>query len=616
MEVKLYNWQKRAVRELKKNSGKNILITAPTGSGKTLVGYVFLGIFNTRTKEFQNPPERVIYTAPLKSLTNDKYFELKKKGLDVGILTGDVKINENAKIIVCTQEVYQERFKGKGYKVFIDEWHYAFQNPQRALSFVNLSEKDRYLLASATIKVEKSLLEYLKKITGRDFIHINARFRPTKLIFKEEAVQYENLKEIYTKGNLVLSVAFSRKSLKDIADFLEEIFEDLSNEELKKIEEELKRFKLNLPPYYLRFLKKGIAIYHGKLNYTIKVFIESLARKKLLRTIISTDAISLGVNFPISDIVFYSLKKFDGRYFRKLYKSEFLQISGRAGRKGFFEEGRIWAVGDDLDTDRDFETYEIYRELLKEPLENPRIDITIDLKYTFDFIRENWQDAEEIAKFFEHIPPNRNRRLEHEISQILFYRRDEESIKKRQKIEEFTKGFLDDVSRFFRLKYPYPLEEFNSIENVAFYLTYLIALKKQHESDKAFQTALKLLDIKELNPIFLNEIGFVNENSLNIFQSLYRLSSIVLQPKLDVDRMLYTIAELLKSSLLQTEKASVLTTALRILKKANVYETHKQIVERLLKELKETDKIISELISSKKISKLTKLTKKLKKRKI
>ena len=98
-----YSWQIEAYRSLE---GKSGVLSAPTGSGKTWVAYLWAGLLDIEGNI--SPPERgrVIFTAPIKALSNERYLDLRRMGLEVGIETGDFKRNEGAPIICCTQEIY------------------------------------------------------------------------------------------------------------------------------------------------------------------------------------------------------------------------------------------------------------------------------------------------------------------------------------------------------------------------------------------------------------------------------------------------------------------------------------------------------------------------------
>ncbi len=163
-----FKWQEDA------KNYKNLLIIAPTGSGKTIAAYNWA---------FNGESERIIFTAPIKALSNERYLELKNAGKNVGILTGDVKINENAKILCMTQEIYTNHFAHlPNQKVIIDEIHYMFQDSQRARAYAEglykTSKDSDILLLSATLT--KKAIRYFENITQRKLDVIEITERPVK----------------------------------------------------------------------------------------------------------------------------------------------------------------------------------------------------------------------------------------------------------------------------------------------------------------------------------------------------------------------------------------------------------------------------------------------------
>jgi superfamily II RNA helicase len=131
----LYSWQKEAAGRIK---NKNAILSAPTGSGKTKVAYVWAGLIDENEKNIYNNEQRIIFTAPIKALSNERYLDLKKMGFDVGLETGDFKKNTDANIICCTQEIYTRKYAAlPNQKVIIDEFHYISTDPQRARSYID-----------------------------------------------------------------------------------------------------------------------------------------------------------------------------------------------------------------------------------------------------------------------------------------------------------------------------------------------------------------------------------------------------------------------------------------------------------------------------------------------
>lgn len=579
--MKLYEWQEEVIERIEREKDRNFLLVAPTGAGKSLVNYAFLGIFNGKT--FRNPKKRVIYTVPIKSLANDKFFELKNLGLSAGLMTGDAKVNTKAKIIVCTQEVYQERFRGKGYSVVIDEFHYAFQNPDRALSFVDLSPQDRYLFASATVKVTEDFLKYLERISERKVTYYQTDFRPTKLMFMQEPLTDT---EIFLKDGVVLSVGFTRRKLTEIASELFGKLPELPEEKQKRILEIAKEMNLKeeILPYTWR---KGIFVYHGKLNYTLKVFVERLVREKLIRTVVSTDAISLGVNFPVSDVVFFQLTKFDGKEWRPLLKSEFLQIAGRAGRKELYEEGRVWAVENVTKYEN---TFEIYRNLLQKELEPPRIEVSLKVSDLVELYEKNLKEfpIEDVVDvpFFPYLVFDENYEIKKDEEFI-----EKEEIKFSEKELEWIKVgnlVLESLKKRLR-KFSFPQKEFPEWEetDAGIFLENLARDFYRIKKALKIKEIKKLLKIPELNPNAIDE-DYVSleetptERTMDFLESVVKISE-------NTEEIIDLCIQ--KNNAYEEEEiASSLLLAYKILKALG--KPTKEIAERL----KEVDPIYADLL--------------------
>ena len=131
----LYPWQLKAFEGIR---DRNAVLSAPTGSGKTLVAYLWSGILDQEGKVNLSSRDRIIFTAPIKALSNERYLDLRRLGFDVGIETGDFKRNTGARILCCTQEIYTLKYcKRPDQKLVIDEFHYIFTDPHRARAYID-----------------------------------------------------------------------------------------------------------------------------------------------------------------------------------------------------------------------------------------------------------------------------------------------------------------------------------------------------------------------------------------------------------------------------------------------------------------------------------------------
>ncbi len=185
-----YGWQLAAADRL---AGKSGVLPAPTGSGKTWVAYLWAGILD-REGRIHTPPERVIFTAPIKALSNERYLDLRSLGLDVGLETGDFKKNEGASVLCCTQEIYTLKYAGRpGIRLVVDEFHYIFSDSERARTYIDgiraTAPEVPILVMSATFGGPRSVQRYLSRITNRPFVLHESVDRATELIFLERSVR-------------------------------------------------------------------------------------------------------------------------------------------------------------------------------------------------------------------------------------------------------------------------------------------------------------------------------------------------------------------------------------------------------------------------------------------
>ena len=158
-----YDWQIEAFNNIKDN---NAVLSAPTGSGKTIVAYLWAGLLSLDGQVNQPENTRIIFTAPIKALSNERYMDLRRMGLDVGIETGDFKRNEGARIICCTQEIYTMKYaKIPDQKLIVDEFHYIFSDSDRARTYIDGLKNTNYdtqiLVMSATLGGVQNVGEYL-----------------------------------------------------------------------------------------------------------------------------------------------------------------------------------------------------------------------------------------------------------------------------------------------------------------------------------------------------------------------------------------------------------------------------------------------------------------------
>ena len=361
-----YPWQLDAYRAI---AGKSAVLSAPTGSGKTLVAYLWSGILDERGLVQAPQTARTIFTAPIKALSNERYLDLRKLGLDVGIETGDFKKNEGAPIICCTQEIYTLKYsRVPGQMLVVDEFHYIFDDPDRARAYIDgirgTDGSTPILVMSATLGGPSSVADYLERVTGRPFSLFENTRRETELIFTpKRPARTDALKD-------ALVFLFSQKGAVELAFMAARSRGHISREKRERLSElasilEVPRIA---PPLF-----SGVGIYHGSMLPKEKLLVESAFRERVLDVVCGTNALALGVNLPARTVVFAQLVHYHSD--SPISRNEFLQMAGRAGRKGLFDPGYVTWLANSPFERRGFSTGEIFARLLEEEPEEASVTL-------------------------------------------------------------------------------------------------------------------------------------------------------------------------------------------------------------------------------------------------
>ena len=393
--------------------GESVLVSAHTSAGKTVVAEYAIA------QSLKNN-QRVIYTSPIKALSNQKYREFAAEFGDVGLMTGDVTINPTATCLVMTTEILRSMlYRGSEIMrevawVVFDEIHYLRDKARGVVweeTIILLPDKVRYVFLSATIPNAMQFAEWITKTHGQPVHVVYTDFRPTPLqhyffpagadgihlivdekgVFREDNFNkamttiadkqgddpadamakrkgkgkdkrlnkggtkgpsdiYKIVKMIMMKSyNPVIVFSFSKNLCEAYAlqmsnltfneksekDMVEKVF----NSALEMLTEEDKQ----LPQIQniLPLLKRGIGIHHSGLLPILKETIEILFQEGLIKVLFATETFSIGLNMPAKTVVFTSVRKFDGVSQRWVSPSEFVQMSGRAGRRGLDDRGIV-----------------------------------------------------------------------------------------------------------------------------------------------------------------------------------------------------------------------------------------------------------------------------------
>ncbi|TYL44954.1 DUF3516 domain-containing protein [Nocardioides sp. BGMRC 2183] len=340
--LELYEHQEEAVLELL--AGNNVVLATPTGSGKSLVAVA-------AAMAAQAQDRVTFYTAPIKALVSEKFFELCAVfgAEDVGMLTGDVAVNADAPIICCTAEVLANIALREGSEadvgmVVMDEFHF-YGEPGRGWAWqVPLIElpQAQFLLMSATLGDVSDLASDLSRRNTRDTAVVDQAERPVPLSFRWSLEPLaDTLTELVETGQgPVYVVHFTQAAAVEHAT-------SLLASGLKKSRPEITerlagvRFAAGFGKVLSTLLRNGIGVHHAGMLPRYRRLVEQLAQAGLLTVICGTDTLGVGINVPIRTVLFTGLAKFDGSRQRVLRSREFAQIAGRAGRAGFDTAGYV-----------------------------------------------------------------------------------------------------------------------------------------------------------------------------------------------------------------------------------------------------------------------------------
>jgi superfamily II RNA helicase len=348
--LSLYPAQEEALLELV--TGSNVILSTPTGSGKSLVA---IGAHAVALQRGQ----RSFYTAPIKALVSEKFFALIDVfGADmVGMLTGDAAVNEKAPIICCTAEILANIALREGAaadvgSVVMDEFHF-YADPDRGWAWqVPIIElpQAQFLLMSATLGDVSFFQEDLTRRTGRPTAVITSVERPVPLNYRYVySPLHETITELLqTHEAPVYVVHFTQQSAVERAQALMSV-NVTSKEDKAAIAEVIGdfRFTSGFGKTLSRLVRHGVGVHHAGMLPRYRRLVETLAQAGLLRVICGTDTLGVGINVPIRTVLFTALTKYDGQRTRPLKAREFHQIAGRAGRAGYDTVGTVVAEAPD-----------------------------------------------------------------------------------------------------------------------------------------------------------------------------------------------------------------------------------------------------------------------------
>eukprot|EP00980_Cylindrotheca_fusiformis_P031501 scaffold26468_cov162-Cylindrotheca_fusiformis.AAC.3 len=389
-------FQAQAIEYIEKE--ESVLVAAHTSAGKTAVAEYAIA------KSLKNG-QRVVYTSPIKALSNQKFRDLQEEFSDVGLMTGDITINPTATCLVMTTEILRSMlYRGSELMrevawVIYDEVHYMRDSERGVVweeSIILLPHRVRFVFLSATIPNASQFADWICAIHHQPCHVLYTNYRPTPLqhyIFpqggdglhlvvdergkfregnfqkamgtlqsasvdvaaadamlssgngkkrkrgggaKGKKGQFSDLHRIVKlimerNLNPVIVFSFSKKDCEKYALALNR--EDYTDD----VEKDLITQVLALLP----LLKRGIGIHHGGLLPILKEIVEILFSEGLIKALFATETFSIGINMPAKTVVFTNTRKWDGKDFRWVTSGEYIQMSGRAGRRGKDDRGLV-----------------------------------------------------------------------------------------------------------------------------------------------------------------------------------------------------------------------------------------------------------------------------------
>ncbi len=406
LDFELDDFQVAACRSLEK--GKGVLVAAPTGAGKTIVGEFAVELA-------VQSGSKCFYTTPIKALSNQKYSELVARygEAKVGLLTGDTSINSEADIVIMTTEVLRNMIYANSHTikrlkyVVMDEVHYLADKFRGAVweeILIHLPDSVQVVSLSATVSNAEEFGEWLQTVRGETEV-IVSEIRPVPLyqhvLFGNRLLDLfdENLKlnpelsklerdtyrqvrgswrdkpkspkslsrpEVIEKldreGLLpAITFIFSRKACDAAVKQCLQAGIRLTNENDRQIIRKIINKNIsNLAQEDLIVLgfyewadglERGIAAHHAGLLPAFKSTVEELFQSGLVKAVFATETLALGINMPARTVVMEKLSKWNGEGHVAVSAGEYTQLTGRAGRRGIDIEGNaviLW--NNDLDS--------------------------------------------------------------------------------------------------------------------------------------------------------------------------------------------------------------------------------------------------------------------------
>src|SRR2546423_1179124 len=332
-------WQQEAIRALQQ--GKDVVVQAPTGSGKT---YIFELLY-------PNLKTQAVFTVPTRALANDKLAEWRARGWDVGISTGDVALNLDARVVVATLETQRGRLlRGEGPGLLVMDEFQMLGDPMRGVHYelaVALAPRHTQLLfLSGSVANPQDVVAWLQRI-GRNAVLIEHRERPVPL---EEADLLGLPDSQFVKSNNFWARMVGRAIRAELSPVLIFAPRRAAAEQIAKAIASAVpvREPLRLTPAQetaagkelTKLLRNRVAYHHSGLSYAARAgVVEALAKSGQLNVVVATMGLAAGINFSMRSVIVTDRRYFAANFEHQVEADELLQMFGRAGRRGLDEVG-------------------------------------------------------------------------------------------------------------------------------------------------------------------------------------------------------------------------------------------------------------------------------------
>ena len=465
----LDSFQQHAIAAISRD--ENVLVTAKTGSGKTLVG-------EYQIAHSLKKGGRVFYTTPIKSLSNQKFHDLKAMFPSVGIMTGDLKFCPDAAVVIMTTEILRNLLFKKDSStkelgpmadlsiegldaVVFDECHYINDRDRGAVweeTMILLPREVNLVLLSATIEAPELFARWLGELKQKKIHLISTQYRIVPLLHavyqKDELLPIMDNKEkfygeaykgwirwyehdakagdkhkeqvaerrtggyeapVVARGDSIkaykhqmneliarlnektmlpaLFFVFSRKGCERYADSVEHTLLDSSDTASVKhiLNFHLHRYGegvTKLPQYHVltKLLERGIAFHHSGLLPVLKEIVEILFSRGFVKLLFATETFAVGINMPTKTVVFTGYRKYDevSDGMRMLNTDEYIQMAGRAGRRGKDDKGLVLYLPDKRPEDL---------ESIQRMMKGSRATFQSRMTFHYDFLLKTLQSG-------------------------------------------------------------------------------------------------------------------------------------------------------------------------------------------------------------------------------